>query len=469
MITLNSAVGIEIRGDELLLVCLKRGLRDTSVAGYKVIENFRQMQRSDLKRAVHNFFRSNRVRRENVILGVPRDKAIVRFVTLPAEVKDNLRQVMRLQVENYEPSEENGSYFDYAVLEETEGEGAKLSVVLVLVKRAHLDEYLALFKELQIPLHSVQLSTFALCNLLVSGHDGLKNEAYFIFNFSQGQSELIGIRGKRLAYSGLHTLRDGTPAAAELITELENAMSASRIQAENVEKILLAGKDAESTRQLLAADIPEVGLVTSNMKLRSSVAMGPSLPNLAAPIGLALQGLRPVTSAPLNLLPEAQRLQRSRFGYLVSYALLVVLALLGVAFFGREFYQEQVYLRGLEQEIAALRPQVEEVDAIRKESQILEDKINYLRQLLCATDHNLELMSEMTTSVPDDTYLLYLSNRDGEIMLQGLSQSASALLPLLSKSKYLKGVEPQAPFTRDPVSGKERFQLKARMEALPCN
>jgi general secretion pathway protein L len=127
-------------------------------------------------------------------------------------------------------------------------------------------------------------------------------------------------------------------------------------------------------------------------------------------------------------------------------------------------------LQRLEQEIAALRPQVEEVDRIRKESQVLEGKIKYVEQMFCATDHNLELLTEMTTTIPDDTYLLYLSNREGDIMFQGLSQSASSLLPLLSKSKYLRGVEPQAPFTRDPVSGKERFSLKARVEeALPCN
>ena len=53
MLTLNSAVGIEIRGDQLLMAALKKGLRDISVSGSRVFDNYRQIPRNELKRLVH--------------------------------------------------------------------------------------------------------------------------------------------------------------------------------------------------------------------------------------------------------------------------------------------------------------------------------------------------------------------------------------------------------------------------------
>jgi carbamoyl-phosphate synthase small subunit len=50
------------------------------------------------------------------------------------------------------------------------------------------------------------------------------------------------------------------------------------------------------------------------------------------------------------------------------------------------------------QEIAALKPKIQEVDAIRKETQAVEEKIKYLLGLFCASDQNLQLMTELTTT-----------------------------------------------------------------------
>lgn len=450
------------------MVALKKGLRDISVSGSRILDNFRQIPRNELKRLVQQFFRENRVRRENVVLGVPREQTVVRFLSLPAEVKNNLPQVVRFQVESFEPSEENGSYYDYAVLEETTGEGARLSIILVLIKKAFLDEYLALFKELQIPLQSIQFSTFAIWNLLLSGQDRPKQDVAFVLNFIDGHVELVGLRADKLACTRFHRISGKGSLAQELLAEMENALSAARIPADGVDRILVAGSEAESMRQLLSADISDIGVLTSKVRLRTPIALNATLPNLATPIGLALEGLNPGHPVPLNIVPGSMRVKHSRVGYMTACTLLIALGLLAAGYFGREFYQERIFLTQLEDEIASLKPQVEEVDAIRKETQAVEEKIKYVQSLFCASDQNLELLAEMTSTIPDDTYLFYYSNRDGDIMFQGISQSASALLPMLSKSRHMKNLEPQSSFTRDPVSGKERFSMKARVEAQPC-
>ena len=469
--TWTSAAGMEIRGEDLLLVCLRKGLQSISISGFKRILNIRQLPSLELKRQVNAFFKEKRIHKENVILGLPREQVLVRFLTFPVEVKANLAQVMKFQVENYEPSEENGFYYDFSIMGEGEESGGiKITVLLALIRKSVLDEYLLLFRDLQIPFRSVQVSTFALWKLLLQGMDRLKNTPYFLYNFGEKMVEVIGIQRKQPTYSGIVLLKEGEPFhAATLLETLEHGLSAAGQQTEIVEGIFFAGREAENRRRGIAAEIPEVGLLTTHLKLHSPASLAPELPDLAIPIGLALDVFQGKSLPTLNLLPEDKRPRKNPYALVPTYILLAALLLLGSAYFGRQLLQEYLYVQELDREIAGLKPQVDEVEAIRKQNQQLENKIEYLEKMFCAQDNLLEMLAEMTGMFPDDTYLIFLNDREGEVVIQGFSQSASQLMPLISKSNYLKSPEHQSPITRDPITNKERFFIKARLEGKECN
>ena len=80
----------------------------------------------------------------------------------------------------------------------------------------------------------------------------------------------------------------------------------------------------------------------------------------------------------------------------------------------------------------------------------------------------LELLSFLTLLTPDDTWLNYLSLRQGQLILRGESKSAIKYLSELSKIEGLSDVKFASPVTRDPGTDQERFnvQLQLDMEKL---
>lgn len=75
----------------------------------------------------------------------------------------------------------------------------------------------------------------------------------------------------------------------------------------------------------------------------------------------------------------------------------------------------------------------------------------------------LGILTLLTEVTPQDTWLNYLSLRQGELMLRGESSSAIKYLTELSKVKGFEDVRFASPVTRNPSSDKERFNVQIRL------
>src|SRR5512136_2466171 len=149
MIYLKTSIGVEIRQDDLLISSLQRNLAGAVFTHFKRIAGYRLRERAEVQREMDQFFRSNGLSRDNVVLGIPRRDFVIRHLDLPLEVADNLKQVVLYQVQSFEPTEEEKFYYDFFPLKLNQG-SKKLVVLLVMVKRAILDAHLALMHELGI-------------------------------------------------------------------------------------------------------------------------------------------------------------------------------------------------------------------------------------------------------------------------------------------------------------------------------
>ena len=69
----------------------------------------------------------------------------------------------------------------------------------------------------------------------------------------------------------------------------------------------------------------------------------------------------------------------------------------------------------------------------------------------------LEILNEITRLLPDHSWLLQLSLRDGSINLVGYSDDPSSIIRLLEQSEALADVTFAAPITRDPRIDRDRF------------
>ena len=83
MFNLDSALGIEIVGDKLFFTIVKKRYQGYSVQGSMVLKNYADMPEPELYGRVRHFISQHSFNRDNVILGIPRDDVILRYITLP--------------------------------------------------------------------------------------------------------------------------------------------------------------------------------------------------------------------------------------------------------------------------------------------------------------------------------------------------------------------------------------------------
>ncbi len=458
-LSLKAGLGIEVRGNDLVMVCLKRGLRRLFLAGSKIIADYRQLNPYDLRNEVQVFVKAHGISSEGAVLGVPRSQIVVRFLELPAEAAEDLAQVVRYQVESFTPAEEEPMCYDFALL--GRDERGKLVVLVAMMKRADLERYLQLLSSISLKPAAIQPATTALSNLLLEGYAGLSPSTYLLYHLDGGHAELLAFRNKQLVYSRqFHS--NGVDG---MLSEGELALSALRIEEEPVEKILLTGSGAAVVEAALRERIGECERLGASLSAGEFDGLRAAMSDdLAVAAGLALAGLGRKLPLPINLLPQEMRVHHSVLGYIPTILLSAAILLLGAGLGLREFVQERALLGKLDLEIAALKPQLEEVNRLAEQGRALESQIALLEGAIAQRDPALEILKELTAALPDHSFLQTVTFKGDEVNMIGLSASATQLLPLLEKSPHLRDVEFTQRIIRDPQSGKERFYIRAKVE-----
>jgi general secretion pathway protein L len=166
----------------------------------------------------------------------------------------------------------------------------------------------------------------------------------------------------------------------------------------------------------------------------------------------------------MNLLPAELRIRQTRWAYVPAavFGLAIIVLLIALGF--HQMVQDRILIRKLDQEIQLLRAPVERVQSFRNQADALEKRIKTVEDLLRARDMNLEILQELTTILPPDTFLSTYRNQDGTIQLAGSSGSSSELIPKLEKSPLLKDVAQRGATFRDAQTGKDRFTFEAKLE-----
>ncbi len=466
MIYIKTSVGIEIRQDDLLISSLQRNLAGAVFTHFKRIAGYRLRERAEVQREVDQFFRTNRLSRENVVLGVPPRDFVIRHLDLPLEVADNLKQVILYQVHSCEPTEGEKYYYDFAPLKVGPG-SKKLVVLLAMIKQSLLDAHLALMRELGVRPRLVTSGAAALTNLLLQRVGDGARRNYIIADLAPVAVEVAAVRGGALVYSHQAARQEGAAYKDLLFQELEMAAAKTRMDPEDtIDKIILSGEESATIHRDLRDELQDCELMSERVKFEMPLEIRSHLQEAAVSLGLAKSGLSRKQPVQLNLLPPALRTRQTPWAYVPAIALgaIVIALLVGLGF--QRIIQERMLVAQLDQQIAVLSGPVKRVQAIRAESESLEKQIRYVEGVFKQRDLNLEVLRELTTILPPDTYLtVYNSNnRDGSITISGLSPSPPDLILKLERSPYLMNVGLQGTVYRDAQSGKDRFTFTAKME-----
>ena len=464
MIYLKTSVGIELRGEDILISSLQSNFSGGVFTHFRRIANYRGRDKADLQQEILSFFRSNGLGRDNVILGIPRRDIVVRYLDLPSEVADNLRQVVQYQVQSFEPTEEDKFYFDYSLLNGS-GAAKRISILLVMVRKALLDNHLQLLRGIGIRPVAVIGSSMGLTNIFLQNRKEVQNKTYILADLSPSALEILALNHGAIVYSREVPKEEQQSWKDLILREVDEAASKIRLSPdEDLEQIVLAGESSESAHDEIKDEIPDCVLLRNLIPHAIPGENKIHLQEAASTVGLAYTGMMRRPHIRMNLLPADLRSRQTRWAYVPAVLLgLAILALL-TALGSHKMVQNRKLVQQLDQEIASLAPAVQRVQTLRVTTEAMDKKILFVEDLLRNKDMNLEILKELTTILPPDTYLNLYSYRDGRIQIGGLSGSAYDLMPKLDKSPLLKDVIQRGPISKDSQSGKDRFSFEMNVE-----
>jgi hypothetical protein len=467
MIYLQTSIGIELRGEDMLISSFQSNFSGGVFTHFKRIAGYGQRDKESLRQEVLNFFRSAGLGKDNVVLGIPRKDVVLRYLDLPSEIEDNLKQVMQYQVQSFEPTEEDKYYYDYSVLRGS-GASKRLSILLAMVKKSTLDDYLGLLRLFGIRPVAVACSSMGLVNIFLHNRKDIQDKTYILADLKPSSVEVLALRNGTIAYSR-EVPREGDQGWRNLLLrEIDEATSRIRLAPESsLEQIVLAGESSESAYAEIKAAIPDCKLMKNFIPGKVPGENKVYLQEAASTIGLAYSGMARKPSVKVNLLPDALKIRQTRWAYVPAAILgLAILALL-LALGFHQTVQNRKLLRDLDQKILALTAPVKKAQSYRTQADALEKRIQFVEELLRGRDMNLEILRELTTILPPDTYLNTYSNKDGIIQIGGFSGSPYELVPKLEKSPLLKDVVPRGSILRDFQTGKDRFSFEMKLEKKP--
>ncbi len=463
MIYLKTSIGIELRGPDMLIASLQSNYSGRVFTHFKRFSDYRLRDRQELQQEINAFFKSNGLSKENIVLGVPRKDLVLRQLDLPAEVADNLKQVLEYQVQSLEPVDEDRFYYDYVLLGGKEPH-KKLVVLLAMIRKAVLDEYLEFFRELNIAPILVSANPMALANIFLQDRKDLQNNTYILADLGSASLDLLALHQGSLAYSHEVPKEDIRSWGDLILLEVDEAASKMRLGPDGlIEKIILAGESSDFAYEQIRSVIPECDLVKNYLGCETPVENTPHLQEAAASLGLAYTGMARRPAFKLNLLPPELRIQQTRWAYVPTAILgLVVIAIL-LALGFHKTAQQKIYADTLDKEISKLENPVQKVQALQAQVKAKEKDIESLEKVLRAKDKNLEVLQELTAILPLDTYITNYWYRDSGIEISGMSGSASDLVPRLEKSPILKEVAQKGSVSKN-ATGKYQFSIEMKLE-----
>lgn len=464
MIYLKTSVGIELRGEDMLISSLQGNFSGGVFTHFKRIANYSQRDKESLRQEVLNFFRSSGLSKDNVVLGIPRKDIILRNLDLPSEVEDNLKQVMQYQVQSFEPAEGEQYYYDYSLLGGP-GTPKRLSILLAMVKKSTLDDYLLMLSGFGIRPVAIAGSSMGLANIFLHNRKDVRDKTFVLADLKPSSVEVLALSNGTVAYSREVPREADQSWRTLLLNEIGEAISSIRLGPESsLEQIVLAGESSESAYDEIKAAIPDCKLMKYFISEEMPGENKAHVQEAASALGLAFSGMTRNASVKVNLLPEKLRIRQTRWAYVPAAILGVAILVLLFALGFHETFQKQSLLRLYNSLIEADTARVQQANSYRGEAEKLEKRIKSIEALLRSKDMNLEILRELTSILPSDTYLNSYSNMDGNIRIGGFSGSPYDLITKLEKSPLLKDVVQRGPVRMDRQTGKDPFTLEMKLE-----
>lgn len=148
-----------------------------------------------------------------------------------------------------------------------------------------------------------------------------------------------------------------------------------------------------------------------------------------------------------------------RFVYRPSTALVALAAVLLTAGVYVAFDRQRARNESLERSVAEVRKEAEESRRLQEQIQQLSGEGTFIIDKKQERPPVIQVLSELTRTLPDDTWLYRLRLTNQELQTFGYSPNASAMIGHIESSSLFSNAQFRAPLTRDQRVDAEQFHI----------
>lgn len=469
----QSGIGIAFRQGSLRASYCKRFWKGFREVDRLEIPDYQSQGAGECGKIYRQFLHRNGLKSPWTVVALPRAQVLLRMVRFPRAMQKELSPAIEYQLDSLHPFAEGSVVWDHSVwnagaLAKSQppkqsgaaAEPKEIDVLVAMAQKTYIEGLADWFREEGIPISQFCPTTTLLLNFLsASIQDRIASgEPYFLAHRTKESVELIGC-----AVGDRFVSREIPVATSPEIDESELAELLSRNLEQARAEMRLAPVERPLVHWCGMAIPPALGADRGELPFRiipaaADAAGGDSVVDVAAAYTAVHRNGRPS----LNLLPQASRSYESPLALLPTYALAGVVVLLAISMGLRGSVQDWTYARYLERERQALLPEIQQIENLQTENQEAMARLATLASLRRSGALPLDLLEELTRTLPADAWLQQLQYEGSAVSLSGTAQSASAVLQAVSASNFLEKAQFTAALTRTP-EGKEVFRIGARL------
>ena len=336
---------------------------------------------------------------------VPRSEVIVRTMPFPAVGDEELEAAIGFQLDTLHPYAEDDAVPAFARLDGTQ-------VLIGVLRRQKFEAYQTSFTEAGIKVGSFTFSAAAIYSAI-----RLTTAAPVGFLAAQETVDGLEVYGESVARPVFSSVFDLPPARA------------------------------------LALAAAELRLPTDTIPLELGVSMA-----YAAALGSAV----PALSLGANFLPEGQRRSSSKWRYVPTAVLATILIALLAGIALHEPYDTGRYVDAMREEIKRGESFASRVPVLDQTAAKTAARVVQLDDFRRRTRQDLDLLLELTSTLPPPTFLSALDMTRESVSITGEAEQAAPLLRVIDNSPRLANSEFTIPIGR--VANAEVFRIRSLRE-----
>ena len=477
----EKSLGLDIRDDSVAMTVLAKNLGGFKIVASQALElpprKNSTEQETSLITGISNFLVDLKGTINSVVLSLPRKFITIQIFELPAPDRESIDSMMEFELTRQFASDVEDLSISYHVAEISNN---RYKITAAAIKKETLDYYRTVLNRLDLKPEVIDVAVFSNLNILPAPS---KTGVEVVIDVRSTHFEITLLQNGEIATTRNIPITDeaitknyfqtkpsaGSPAKlatsfSKLIVEgLQSTFGSCNSigEQETLSRIYLMGGGRFSAA--LASQIKKLTEVPTELIRPAGSMKKNQVFDLAAITSYGL-ALRPLESNPykFDLSPKSlSRKKNTPASRTMALGLAVVFLMIAVGM--SKVVVDQRTLSSLDQQLAELKLQAETLSQVDQEYQSLEKYTEILNEIDIQSPLKLPILKTLSQILPEDTWLSRISIKHNKVEIQGYSESASTLLPLIENSNFFKNTAFDGSIVKTRKG--EKFSLRSQMRA----